>query len=197
MYTPPSFREVREEVLHQLLREYPLATLVIHGPNGLEATHVPLLLQDGVLRGHVARANPISDAGGVAAVAIFQGPEHYISPGWYATKQTDPRVVPTWNYIAVHVHGTLRTFREPERLRRIVAELTESMEQRREEPWSIADAPSDYIDKLLQAITGIEIPAERIEGKWKVSQNRSAADRQSVAAALDGDPMGDAVREAL
>jgi transcriptional regulator len=194
MYTPPLFREDRPEVMEALLREYPLATLVVMLGDGMEATHVPLLLRDGVLVGHVARGNPIAGADGVAAIAIFHGPQHYVSPGFYATKAQDPRVVPTWNYIAVHAHGTLRTFTEPSRLRTVVADLTAFFEGQRAEPWHIDDAPGAYIDKLLGAITGIEIPIVRWEGKWKVSQNRPLADRESVAEALADHPMGVAVK---
>lgn len=197
MYTPPLFREDRPEVLEGLLRKYPLATLVVAMAEGMEATHIPLLLRDGVLVGHVARGNPIAEADGMAAVAIFHGPEHYISPGLYATKASDPRVVPTWNYVAVHVHGTVRTFTEPERLRAVVADLTAYFEGQRAEPWHIDDAPGEYVDKLLGGITGISIAVERVEGKWKVSQNRPAADRDSVAEALGEHPMGAAVKAAL
>ena len=194
MYTPPLFREDRPEVMEALLREFPLATLVVMLGDGMEATHVPLLLRDGVLVGHVARGNRLAGADGMAAIAIFHGPQHYVSPGFYATKASDPRVVPTWNYIAVHVHGTLRTFTEPERLRAVVADLTAHFEGQRAEPWRIDDAPGEYIDKLLGAITGIEIVLERVEGKWKVSQNRPMADRESVAEALGDHPMGAEVK---
>ena len=194
MYTPPLFREDRPEVMEALLREFPLATLVVMLGDGMEATHVPLLLRDGVLVGHVARGNPLAGADGMAAVAIFQGPQHYVSPGFYATKADDPRVVPTWNYIAVHAHGTLRTFTDAGRLRAVVADLTAHFEAQRAEPWHIDDAPGEYIDKMLGGITGIEIPIARWEGKWKVSQNRILADRESVAEALGAHPMGVAVK---
>jgi transcriptional regulator len=184
MYTPAHFREDRPEVLHALIAQHPLATLVATTPTGLEATHVPLLLENGVLKGHVARANPIAN-GAPTAIAIFHGPQHYISPSWYATKKTDPRVVPTWNYITVHVHGPLRTFTAKSDILRIVTALTVHMESPRPEPWSVADAPPVYIDNLLNAIIGIEIPIERIEGKWKQSQNRPSEDRASVRAALE------------
>ena len=131
---------------------------------------------------------------GMAAVAIFHGPQHYVSPGFYASKADDPQVVPTWNYIAVHAHGTLRTFTDAGRLRAVVADLTAHFEGQRAEPWHIDDAPVAYIDKLLGAITGIEIPVARLEGKWKVSQNRPLADRESVAEALADHPMGAAVK---
>jgi transcriptional regulator len=130
----------------------------------------------------------------MAAVAIFHGPQHYVSPGFYASKADDPQVVPTWNYIAVHAHGTLRTFTDAGRLRAVVADLTAHFEGQRAEPWHIDDAPVAYIDKLLGAITGIEIPVARLEGKWKVSQNRPLADRESVAEALADHPMGAAVK---
>lgn len=193
MYTPPHFREDDPAVLHAHIRDYPFATLVMTTPAGLEATHLPLLLDNGVLRGHVARANPFAGANGAPALAIFHGPDHYISPSLYATKKDEPRVVPTWNYIAVHAHGAIRTFTEPAALFEVVAALTQKFEG----PWSIHDAPRDYIDKLCNAITGIEIPIERLEGKWKVSQNRPEADRRSVAEALADHPIGAAVKAAL
>ncbi len=197
MYTPSHFHEERPEVLRALIEEFPLATLVITTSSGFEATHIPFLLNNGVLRGHVARANPIANASGAAAIAIFQGPQHYISPAWYASKQSDPRVVPTWNYIAVHAHGPIRPFTDKTRLLQIVADLTSHFESQRANPWSIDDAPPEYIDKLLNAITGIEIPIERLEGKWKVSQNRPVEDRASVIDALGDHPMAAAVKAAL
>ena len=197
MYTPAHFREERPEVLDELMRAFPLATVVAQTPGGLEATHVPLLLRDGVLLGHVARGNPLAAAAGAPVLAIFSGPEHYISPSWYASKAAEPRVVPTWNYIAVHAHGVLETFTERDRLLEIVTALTERFEAEQPRPWSVDDAPRDYIDRLCAAITGIAIPVARLEGKWKVSQNRPAEDRASVAEALAGHPMGRAVKEAL
>ena len=197
MYTPSHFHEDRPEILHALIREFPLGTLVIATPSGLEATHIPFLLENGVLRGHVARANPISTAADTPAIAIFHGPQHYISPAWYESKKADPRVVPTWNYISVHAHGPIRTFTGKTRLLQIVADLTGHFESRHPNPWSIHDAPPDYIDKLLDAITGIEIPIERLEGKWKVSQNRPAEDRNSIIEALAGHPMAAAIKAAL
>jgi len=194
MYTPAHFREDRPEVLHALIREFPLGTLVTTTADGLSANHIPFLLEDGVLRGHVARANPVAEG---PALVIFHGPQHYISPSNYATKKSDPRVVPTWNYVAVHAHGSIRTFTDTARLLKIVADLTAHFEGQRTEPWSIHDAPPEYIDKLLNAITGIEIPIERLEGKSKVSQNRPAADRLSVIEALADHPMSAAVKAAL
>ncbi|MFN0105154.1 MAG: FMN-binding negative transcriptional regulator [Bryobacteraceae bacterium] len=197
MYTPPHFREDRIDVLHSLIGQFPLATLVTTTPAGLEATHIPFLLENGILRGHVARDNPIANAGGAPALAIFQGPQHYISPSWYASKSSDSRVVPTWNYVAVHAHGPIRTFTDKAGLLRIVSDLTLHFESRQAAPWSIHDAPPEYIDKLLNAITGVEISIERLEGKWKVSQNRPGEDRVSVMEALSGHPMAAAIKAAI
>lgn len=184
MYTPAHFREDSAEAMHAVMRRFPLATLVVPTTAGLEATHVPMLLEDGVLRGHVARANPLWHAATGEALAIFHGPQRYISPNFYASKQSDPRVVPTWNYIAVHAYGPLRAFDDPSALLRVVTALTDTFEAGAEHPWRVSDAPAEYIDKLLGAIVGIEIPITRMEGKWKASQNRPAEDRASVRAAL-------------
>lgn len=189
MYTPAHFKENSREALHAVMRRFPLATLVVPTALGLEATHVPFLLEDGVLRGHVARANPIWHAATGEALAIFQGPQRYISPNFYASKQTDARVVPTWNYVAVHAYGALRAFDDVTELRRVVTALTDTFEASSEHPWRVSDAPAEYIDKLLGAIVGIEIPIARIEGKWKLSQNRPAEDRESVKSALSDDEM--------
>jgi transcriptional regulator len=197
MYTPPHFQEVRPDVLHALIRQFPLATLVTTLPSGFEATHIPFLLENGVLRGHVARANPIADAADMPAIAIFHGPQHYISPAWYESKKSDPRVVPTWNYVAVHAHGPIHTFTDKTRLLQIVADLTSHFEGQHANPWSINDAPPEYIENLLNAITGVEIPIDRLEGKWKVSQNRPADDRNSVINALAEHPMATAIKAAL
>jgi transcriptional regulator len=184
VYTPPHFKESSPEALHGVIRRFPLATLVVPTASGLEATHVPMLLEEGVLRGHVARANPLWHAATGEALAIFQGPQHYISPNFYASKQSDARVVPTWNYIAVHAYGPLRAFDDADELRRVVTALTDTFEAGSEHPWRVSDAPVEYIDRLLGAIVGLEIPIARLEGKWKASQNRSADDRASVRAAL-------------
>lgn len=189
--------EEQSDVLYALIRDQPLATLVAALPAGLEATHIPFLVEDGVLRGHVARANPLAGAEGCAALAIFSGPQHYVSPSWYPSKAEDPRVVPTWNYIAVHARGIIRTFNDKERLLEFVSTLTSHFESAQSKPWSIHDAPREYIDKMLNAITGIEIPIDRLEGKWKMSQNRPDADRIGVAEALGDHPMAAAIKAAL
>ncbi len=189
MYTPAHFREDSADALYAVMRRFPLATLIVPTVSGLEATHVPMLLADGVLRGHVARANPIWHAATGEALAIFRGPQRYISPNFYASKRTDSRVVPTWNYVAVHAYGSLRAFDDASELRRVVTALTDTFEASSEHPWRVSDAPADYIDKLLGAIVGIEIPIARMEGKWKLSQNRPVEDRTSVRSALSDDEM--------
>jgi transcriptional regulator len=182
LYIPAAFREDDPAVLHEFIRAHPLATLVTQGPAGLNANEIPLLLaEDGlVLRGHVARANPVwRDAQG-AALAVFKGQDHYISPSWYPSKQEHGRVVPTWNYSVVHAHGTLQFFEDKERLRDIVDQLTRTHEAHFPAPWHITDAPPDYIDGLLNAIVGFDLTITRLEGKFKQSQNRPEADRESV-----------------
>lgn len=190
MYTPSLFVEERIEVLHSIIRQYPLAVIVTSGAQGPEATHVPVVLHadqgaKGVLRCHFARANPQwkSVEASPSVLAIFRGPEHYISPSWYPSKQEHGKVVPTWNYIAVHVRGRGRLFEDRELIEHIHA-LTDQNEQAFEEPWSVDDAPQDYIEGMSRAIIGIEIAIDAIEGKWKLSQNRPQADREGVVAGL-------------
>ncbi|MDX1984139.1 MAG: FMN-binding negative transcriptional regulator [Bryobacteraceae bacterium] len=190
MYVPAAFREERPELLHRLIREYSLATLVTHGEGGLTANHLPMLLDAGAgtLRGHMARANPHRReiGSGAAALAIFHGPQHYISPSWYVSKRAHGKVVPTWNYATVHVHGTLRVFEDRGELLHNVRELTAAREAGMPEPWTVDDAPAEFIEGLLAGIVGVELAIGRMEGKWKVSQNRPPADRASVAIALRG-----------
>lgn len=190
MYNPGQFRVDAPGRLHALMREHPLATLVVHGPEGLEAAHLPLQLQEvdggAVLRGHVARANPLwrTIGAGCPALAVFHGPQAYVSPGWYPSKRVDGRVVPTWNYAVVHAHGTLSAVDDPAWLEAQVRALTDAHEAEREAPWSVDDAPGDYVARMLQGIVGIELAVARLEGKWKMSQNRSADDRAGVVAGL-------------
>jgi len=188
MYNPEHFREERPEALHRAIREIAFATLVTEGAGGLAANHLPFLLdaERGVLRGHFARANPVwkqarSDR---EALAIFLGPDAYVTPSWYAAKAATGKVVPTWNYITVHAHGRLEFFDDTERLRALVSELTDTHEAARPQPWAITDAPPVYIDTMLRAIVGVELTISRLEGKWKMSQNRDAADREGVRAGL-------------
>ena len=198
MYVPGQFREDRVEVLHETIRRIALGTLVTWSDNGFEATPAPMLVDAapapfGTLRGHIARANPHwrSAKPEMSALAIFTGPHGYISPGWYATKPQTGKVVPTWNYVAVHATGRLRFFDDAAQLRAIVTRLTETHEAGRAQPWHVTDAPADYIDAMLKAIIGFELTIEKLDGKFKMSQNRPAEDRASVVAALAeeaGDP---------
>lgn len=199
MYIPSHFEERRTEVLHDLIGAHPLAALVTLTAHGLEANAIPLhLRQDGsafgTLVGHVARANPLwrEFDPSVEALAVFQGPQIYITPSWYATKQQTGKVVPTWNYVVVQACGTLRAIDDAPWLRLLLHELTDHHEAARPAPWSMDDAPREYTDALLQAIVGIEIPIARLTGKWKVSQNQPAANRASVAAGLAGSSAPDA-----
>jgi transcriptional regulator len=186
MYMPAHFREERAEVLQGAIRNIALATLVTRGAAGIEANHLPLLLEEGVLRGHFARANPVwkSLQKNAEALAIFLGPHAYVSPNWYPTKAQTGKAVPTWNYITVHAHGCLTLQDDPVWLRAHVGALSEAHEAGRAMPWSVEDAPGDYIESMLRAIVGFELSITRLEGKWKLSQNRGSADRAGVRDAL-------------
>jgi transcriptional regulator len=197
MYLPAQFREDDVAALHAVIREHPLATLVTLGPDGLVANHIPMEIDPdplpwGTLRGHVARANPVwhRHVKDVEALAIFVGPQAYITPSWYKTKQDTGKVVPTWNYVAVHAYGHLRAVEDQTWLRNFVARLTDRHEAGRDPAWRITDAPDDYIERQLKGIVGIEIAVARFEGKWKVSQNREPADRAGVVTGLRADPDG-------
>jgi transcriptional regulator len=192
MYLPAHFAETRIDVLHALMRAHPLATIITLSSSGLVANHIPLQLQEGgdaqgpgILRGHVARANPIwSDrVEGVEALVVFQGAQHYISPNWYASKKETGKVVPTWNYCCVHAHGHLQIHQDAAWIREQVGALTARHEAGMPRPWAVQDAPADYVQSMLGLIVGIEMAITRITGKWKVSQNQPAANR---AGAIDG-----------
>jgi len=196
MYIPKHFAEEDVAEMQALMRANPLATLVSHGADGLNANHIPLLLVDGKLQGHVARANPLWKAGNVAGevLAVFQGDDSYISPSGYATKAEHGKVVPTWNYAAVHAYGELRVIDDPHWIFAQISALTAANEAAL--PWAVTDAPADYIEKMLGAIVGIEISITRLLGKWKVSQNQPAVNQASLIAALEkaGDPMAGLIR---
>ncbi len=192
MYLPAHFKESRIEVLHQLMRAHPLAALITLCDSGLVANHIPCETlsepaPQGLIRGHVARANPVwrEYRADTEALAIFQGPQAYISPSFYPSKQQTGEVVPTWNYAVVHAHGTLRFFEDSAWLRSLVERLTDGHESVREQPWKVGDAPTPYIQKMLSAIVGFEFTVTRLEGKWKVSQNHTAANRQGVVRGLN------------
>ena len=193
MYTPNHFEETRVEALHGLIGAYPFATVVTTATNGLAANHLPFELVDGVLHGHVARGNELAKMDGAEVLLIFRGPDGYISPNWYPTKHETGREVPTWNYAVVHVHGRLRVTGDAAWLRRLLETLVDHHEATQPQPWQVSDAPEDHIEKSLRAIVGLEIDIDRIEGKFKLSQNHPARNRAGVIAGLrqrDGD--GDA-----
>ncbi|WP_123103521.1 FMN-binding negative transcriptional regulator [Acidithiobacillus sulfuriphilus] len=192
MYCPDPFAETRPEILRALIQRYPLATLVSMGGNGLEANHIPLYLAPGegpqpVLQGHVARTNPLwrEAPPDSEVLVIFQGPQHYISPSWYATKAETGKVVPTWNYAVVHAHGPLHVRDDPDWIRQQMGALTAQQENGFTPPWQVDDAPRDFTERLIQQVVGIEIPISRWMGKWKVSQNQPLCNRDSVVAHLE------------
>ena len=185
MYVPSHFEEKRPDVLAELIAKYPLGTLVsVDGDGVLQANNVPFLFESGVLSGHVARGNPAWRETRGESLVIFQGPNVYVSPSFYPSKAEHGKVVPTWNYCTVQARGTLRAIEDTEWLRTLVTRLTDRHEGKREKPWAVTDAPSDYIDKLLPAIVGIEIEVTSLVGKWKTSQNRTPTDRAGVLDAL-------------
>jgi transcriptional regulator len=191
MYRPPAFCEDRIEVLHSLIQTHPLATLVTSGAGGLNANLLPFTIaigrgEKGVLRAHLARGNDQVAAlrEGAETLVIFQGPQTYITPSWYASKAEHGKVVPTWNYVVVQVRGVPQVLDDPEWLRVQIEELTRQREAARAEPWNVTDAPEPFIASQLRGIIGLEIPIARIEGKWKVSQNRPSADKEGVVRGL-------------
>lgn len=191
MYIPSQFEQPDIEVMHELIRNRPLATVVTLGSNGINANHIPLHLEltpepYGVLRGHVARSNPIwTDLrADIEVLAIFHGPDAYISPSWYATKQETGKVVPTWNYTVVHAYGSLRIIDDASWVRTQLEALTSHNEAVFPEPWTIADAPVDFTEKLIAAVVGIELVITRLSGKWKVSQNQPPQNQDSVIQGL-------------
>jgi transcriptional regulator len=188
------------------MRAAPFADLVTLGTDGLEATPLPLMLDSsdgpqGSLIGHIARANPQWRTADVAqeALAIFSGPDSYISPSYYETKRLSGKVVPTWNYVTIHARGRISFFHEPEALLGLVRRLTELHEGGRAAPWAVSDAPPDFIQSQLRGIVGLRLEITALTGKWKMSQNRSAADRAGVVAGLraDGGPEAEAVAAAV
>lgn len=184
MYTPSSFRETRSEVLHGLIHDCAFATVVTVGAGGIDANHLPFELVDGKLHGHVARGNELAKRDGAEVLVIFHGAQGYISPNWYPSKHVTGREVPTWNYAVVHVHGRLRVIDDGAWLRVLLERLTDRHEANQPQPWHVSDAPQDHIETSLRAIVGIEIDIERIEGKFKLSQNHPAANRQGVIEGL-------------
>jgi transcriptional regulator len=192
MYVPKHFEERDITVLHSLIRSHPLGAWVTHGSESLVVNHLPFLVdsargENGTLIGHVARANPVwhSFSKEIASVVIFQGPQTYITPSWYPTKHAHGKAVPTWNYAVVHAYGVPRAIEDRDWLLEHVTKLSDLHESERAVPWSVSDAPSDYIDAMLKAIVGIEIPISTVVGKWKTSQNRPLPDKLGTIAGLN------------
>jgi transcriptional regulator len=190
MYIPRANQEDRLPVLHRLMEDQPFASLITVGSGGLFASHIPMVLEQngamGLLKGHLSRANAqwrdYSPA--VEALAIFAGPQHYITPTWYPEKEETGKVVPTWNYVVVHAYGRLKVVEDGEWLMAHLEKLTRIHEDGSPVPWKVGDAPADYIASQVKGIVGLEMTIERLEGKWKVSQNRSEQDRIGVATGL-------------
>ena len=204
VYLPSSFHETRIPLLQDLMRGNPLATLITMDSAGVVADHIPMHLLEapepfGLLRGHVARANVLwrEHPEDKEALAVFQGPQVYVSPSFYPTKKLTGEVVPTWNYAVVHAHGRLRFIHDADWLLELVASLTNTHEAGRAAPWAVGDAPAPYIEKMLAAIVGFEFTITRLSGKWKASQNRNAADREGVASGLrsSDDPASRAIAD--
>ena len=193
MYNPPAFQEDDPEILHGLIRAARLAVLVSNGAGGVpDLTHLPMVLveAEGLLLGHVARANPHWQALRAAgrAIAVFTGVEAYVSPNWYPSKAEHHRVVPTWNYEAVHAEGPVEVIEDPSRLHAIVSRQTGHFEAAQPRPWAVADAPEAFVAGQLKAIVGLVLRIERLTGKRKLSQNRAAPDRAGAEAGLAASP---------
>ena len=204
MYVPDNFRIDDRAALHALIRAYPFAALISSGASGLNGTHLPTVLKDegvhGVVECHLARANPHWKelAEGREALMIFSGPEAYVSPNWYPSKAETHKAVPTWNYAVVHAYGTPEIVKDAAWTRRHVSEISDQQERSEPRPWSLAEAPENYVEMMLRGIVGFRFVISRLEGKAKMSQNREARDRDGVVAGLDrrAEP-GDAAVAAL
>ncbi|SDH29819.1 negative transcriptional regulator, PaiB family [Paraburkholderia steynii] len=191
MYVPAHFAETRKEVLHSRIVQHPFGTLITHGSNGLDANHIPFELaaeegELGVLRAHVARANPVWQevANGDEVLVVFHAGDAYISPNWYPSKHELHKQVPTWNYMVVHAHGRITILDDERYVRGVVGRLTRTHEASEPKPWKMGDAPKDYVDAMVKAIVGVQIEVTRLVGKSKLSQNKEARDIQGAAEAL-------------
>lgn len=191
MYNPEAFQQPDVGAMHQLMDAHPLASFITYAAGGLNANHLPLLRRDasapfGLLEGHISRSNPLLEdlAEGGEALALFHGPDAYISPSWYPTKRENGKAVPTWNYAVVHAYGTVRVIEEAGWLRDHLERLTDRHEAAFPEPWAVGDAPAAFTERLLGHIVGIEMSITRLEGKWKMSQNQPAPNRAGVVEGL-------------
>ena len=206
MHVPSHFLESDQAQLQQYIRNYGFGLLILADAEGIEANHVPFHLvpsddgTPGLLQCHLARSNPAWRRleTGARVLAVFQGPDAYVSPSWYATKAETGKVVPTWNYLAVHAEGQARIIQDPEWLQRHLNQLTNQHEAERTEPWSVADAPEDYIERMMQGLVGIEIRIDKLTGKLKASQNQPERNREGVKAGLEErDQSGDRAMASL
>ena len=198
MYSPKHFEETNAEAMKQLIASAPLATFVVSGADGIVANHIPFVLAGNELSSsrllaHIPRANPLSDTlrAPIKCLTIFHGPEGYISPSYYATKPKHGKVVPTWNYSVVHIHGTVQIIEDPEWILNQMELLTELNESPRSAPWAIADAPKEFINTLLNSLLGLEVSIERIEAKTKASQNQPEENQKSVLEFMDSERAND------
>jgi transcriptional regulator len=196
MYIPEPFKEDRVHILHEAIRRAGLATLVSVTDDGLIASHIPLLLDPepapyGTLYGHLARPNPQARSAVGDAMAVFLGPDSYITPSWYPTKRETEKVVPTWNYVAIHAYGPLEFIDDPEHTRQHIAQLTDRHEAGRPTPWATTDAPEEFIAALVRGIIGFRLTIRRLEGKWKMGQNRPLTDRLGMAQGLEAEGKSD------
>ncbi|MER8381961.1 MULTISPECIES: FMN-binding negative transcriptional regulator [unclassified Mesorhizobium] len=201
MYQPPHFQETRPDVLHGLIRAHPLGLLVSNGTEGPVANAIPFLLDadvppNGRLRAHLAKANPqwrlLADNPLAPVLVVFQGADAYVTPSWYETKRETGKVVPTWNYAIVQVRGIVKVIEDQDWLAEQISDLTMSQEGNRAAPWAVTDAPAPFIQSQIKGIVGLEIAITEISGKWKVSQNRPAADRVGVAEGLESETVNSA-----
>lgn len=196
-YGPAAFHQTDLDVLHEHVRRTGLAMLVTSNTDGPQVSHLPLLLdaaagRKGTLIGHLSRGNPqVRDGASLgSALAVFPGPDAYVSPSWYATKRTDPRVVPTWNYVVVHARGRLELFDDPAALKTLLKQLTEQHESRFATPWKVDDAPAEFLERMMRGIVGVRLTIDQIEGRYKLSQNRTWEDQRGVVEALGASDRG-------
>ena len=191
MHIPKFFEQDNIEELEKMMLAYPFATLVNQSKNGLRADHIPLYLQKmpnnkRILKGHIGKGNPLwkEVTENSESLAIFHGPDNYISPNYYPSKQVDGKVVPTWNYVAVHLKGNISFVHDKEWKLDMLNVLTNQHEENQSQPWSVSDAPSEFTAKMLGGIVGIELDVKSIQGQWKVSQNKQEKDSQGIIGGL-------------